>query len=376
MEAHELTAVAGLRASTSLSVRWTATLAGEVTEEHVRVLPTFTACRGAVSALGVLVAALAGCSAPTAQVARSEHFDGSRFHNTPPSDNPSLLDVLRWRLGSHPPDWSGATPARQGVPPLRVTWVGHATLLVQTAGLNILTDPVWSDYVGPARFVGVARAAPPGVHFDLLPPIDLVLLSHDHYDHMDLPTLRRLVDRDHPRILTGAGNEQRLAHAGIEDAEGLDWWDCRELRRVRVCATPARHNSGRGLHDHDRSLWLGFYVSSNGASVYFAGDTAWGNHFGEVRARLGAPCVALLPIGAYEPRWFMQPVHVSPEEAVHAHDVLGASFSIAMHYGTFRLSDEGRYEPVEKLRAALAVGRHSPFLALPLGGWVSTHCDP
>jgi L-ascorbate metabolism protein UlaG (beta-lactamase superfamily) len=347
----------------------------------VRLLPAFTVCRGAIPALGVLLSTLAGCSVPTAQLARSDHFDGSRFHNTPPSDNPSLLDVLRWRLTSDAPDWSEAAPVRQSLPPhrvddaLRITWVGHATLLVQTGGLNILTDPVWSDYVGPARLIGVARAAPPGVHFDVLPPIDIVLLSHDHYDHMDLPTLRRLVDRDHPRILTGAGNEQRLACAGIGDAEGLDWWDCRELGGVRVCATPARHNSGRALHDHDRSLWLGFYVSSNGASVYFAGDTAWGDHFAAVRARLGPPCVALLPIGAYEPRWFMRPVHVNPEEAVRAHDVLGASFSIAMHYGTFRLSDEGRDEPVENLRSALAVGRHEPFLALPLGGWVITHCD-
>lgn len=358
MQAHELTEVTGLGSRASL-----------------------TAYRGTALAFGVVLSTLAGCSVPTARLARSGHFDGSRFHNAPPSDDPSLLDVLRWRTSSHPPNWSEAAPVRQSVPPhrvddsLRVTWVGHATLLVQTAGLNILTDPVWSDYVGPARFVGVARAAPPGVSFEALPPIDAVLLSHDHYDHLDLPTLQRLVARDHPRVLTGAGNEQRLADAGIEDAEGLDWWECRELSGVRVCATPARHNSGRALHDHNRSLWLGFYLSSKGASVYFAGDTAWGDHFAEIRARLGAPCVALLPIGAYEPRWFMQSVHVNPEEALRAHDVLGASLSIAMHHGTFRLSDEGRYEPVEKLQAALAVGQHSPFLALPLGGWVSRHCD-
>lgn len=202
-----------------------------------------------------------------------------------------------------------------------------------------------------------------------------MLISHDHYDHMDLPTLRRLAERDRPEILTGAGNEQRLSCAGIGGAEGLDWWECREVGTLRVCATPARHNSGRSMHDHDRTLWLGFFISGNGVSVYFAGDTAWGDHFAEIRARLGAPCAALLPIGAYEPDWFMRPVHINPAEAVRAHDVLGASLSIPMHHSTFRLSDEGRQEPVQALNRALVLGQHAPFVALPLGGWLTTRCE-
>jgi L-ascorbate metabolism protein UlaG (beta-lactamase superfamily) len=324
--------------------------------------------------------AVAGCALPQARVARSDHFDGTRFHNVPPSDDATLWDVLRWKLGSSAPGWPDAPPVTQAVPAervhdaVRVTWVGHATLLVQTAGLNILTDPVWSGYVGPARIAGVERAAPPGVAFDALPPIDLVLVSHDHFDHLDLTTLARLAARDRPHILTGAGNEQRLAQAGIAGAEGLDWWECREHGPLRVCATPARHNSQRAVRDHDRTLWLAFHLSGPAGSVYFAGDTAFGPHFAETRARLGAPCVALLPIGAYEPRWFMAPMHVNPEEAVAAHDALGARFSVAMHYATFRLSDEGMYEPAGSLARALTTGAHAPFLTLPIGGQATTRC--
>jgi L-ascorbate metabolism protein UlaG (beta-lactamase superfamily) len=322
------------------------------------------------------------CGAPHASLACSPHFDGTRFHNAPITPEFGVFDVLRWKLSSEPTPWPehpkqqvASRPPTRVFEGIHVTWVGHATALVQSGGLNILTDPVWSDFVGPAEALGVPRRLSPGVRFEDLPPIDLVLLSHDHYDHFDLPTLHRLALRDHPRFVTGAGNEQRLEREGIGRAQGLDWWDCTALGDgARVCVVPAQHNSRRALGDGNRTLWAGFWLSTSAGSVYFVGDTGAGPHFAAIRARFGAPCVALLPIGAYRPRWFMRVNHIDPEEAVQAHDTLGAQRSIAVHYATFQLSDEGMYEPAGELGRVLASGAHAPFSLLPVGGQLQQTC--
>ncbi len=295
---------------------------------------------------------------------KTDHFDGVRFHDAPVFARGGR-HLLRWLVTRRPGEWRSVMDASPGPPPpervagsgLRVTFVGHATLLIQTAGLNVLTDPIWSDRASPVSWAGPRRRRPPGLRFADLPPIDLVLVSHDHYDHLDLPTLRRLSAAFAPRAVTGLGNAPRLQAAGFPGAIELDWWQEVEIASgVRLWAVPARHFSSRGLHDRNRTLWAGFVLQGPGGSVFFAGDTGAGPHFAEIRRRLGPPRAALLPIGAFRPEWFMGPVHMSPADAVQAQRDLGAGTAIAMHFGTFRLADDGQDEPVETLHRVLAGG--------------------
>jgi len=233
--------------------------------------------------------------------------------------------------------------------------VNHATVLLQMDGLNVLTDPIWSDRCSPLSFVGPRRRRPPGIRFEDLPPIDVVLISHNHYDHLDLPTLRLLADRDHPQILAGLGNREFLESEGIGKSRDLDWWiEVDVAPGIRVQSVPAQHFSGRGLCDRDGSLWMGFVIRGSSGSVYFAGDTAFGPHFEEIRRRCGPLRLALLPIGAFQPEWFMSRYHMSPEQALDAHRSLGAGSSMAVHFGTFRLADDGEELPARRIREALA----------------------
>jgi L-ascorbate metabolism protein UlaG (beta-lactamase superfamily) len=327
-------------------------------------------CRALGLALAIFSVACTGSSyhGPV-----SAHFDGERFHNDPVVPAATFGGLLRWQLTANRiawPDWvlwpPGGGPSRP--PPrvegdeVRVTWVNHSTVLVQMRGINVLTDPVWSPSVGPTSWLGPRRHHEPGVRFEDLPHIDVVLLSHDHYDHTDLPTLRALTARDAPLVLSGLGYAPLLDAAGVSPHGELDWWECRAIGPARICATPAQHNSRRGLGDGNATLWVGYWVETAAGSVFFAGDTGFGPHFERIRERMGAPCVALLPIGAYVPRWFMKDNHMSPADAVHAHDLLGAKTSIAVHIATFEQSDEGMYEPAGELDLALRGASHAPFL--------------
>jgi L-ascorbate metabolism protein UlaG (beta-lactamase superfamily) len=276
---------------------------------------------------------------------------------------------LRWQLTRRRGRWAW-TDAEPGPPPpervgrgeLRVTFVNHATCLVQADGLNVLTDPIWSLRASPVGWAGPRRVRPPGIRFEDLPPIDAVLVSHDHYDHMDLPTLRRLAAAHRPRLVAATGNRDALGEGALE----LAWWKGAELAEgVRVTAVPARHWSGRTLLDRNRRLWAGFVVQGPAGAWYFAGDTAWGDHFAAIRERFGPVRLALLPIGSYEPRWFMKAAHVNPEEAVEAHRVLGSGTSVGIHFGTFELSDEDQDEPPRRLRQLLRPAER--FWALEFG---------
>lgn len=305
----------------------------------------------------------------------SDHFDGTRFHNPDSPQAKGLLDVLRWKLTTRPAPWSAAADTPEPVVPpervsgseCRVTLVNHSTLLIQYAGQNILTDPIWSDRASPVSWFGPRRFARPGVRLTELPPLDLILLSHNHYDHLDIPTLQQLIARHRCRIVVPLGVAPLLAKEAMQGALELDWWQS----DGSVTCLPARHFSARKATDRNRTLWCSYWIETPAGPIYFAADTAFGPHFAEIHQRFGPPRLALLPIGAYKPEWFMQPVHMSPAQAVEAHRILQPERSLAIHWGTFQLADDAQQEPLNDLKSALAANPGLPtFETLPNGGVV------
>jgi len=296
-------------------------------------------------------------------------FRRGKFHNASGRPPHGLGDALRWLLTRSPGPWPTHVEDVQVAPPLervddgsiRATVIGHATVLVQAAGLNVLTDPVMSTRIGPTSWLGPKRVRAPAVPFDAIPPIDVVLLSHDHYDHLDRPTLRRLAARDNPRILTGLGAGRKVPSRNVVE---LDWWQGQALPNdVTATYVPAEHFSGRGAFDRDKSLWGGFVLDTPHGKVYFAGDTAKGTHFRAIRERFGPMTLSLLPIGAYAPRWFMELVHMDPDEALQASLTLESQTSLAIHFATFNLADDSYDAPTRALARAV-----SQLAGAPAGG--------
>lgn len=251
-----------------------------------------------------------------------------------------------------------------------VTFIGHSTLLIQTPTGNILTDPMYSQRAGPRNLFGPRRVRQPAVLFEHLPQISLVLLSHNHYDHCDLRTLRRLAERFDPVVVTPVGNGRLVQSAGIRRVEELDWWQSAQVAGASIDLTPAHHFSARSLFDRNHALWGGFIVTLRDVRIFFAGDTAYGSFFQDIGRRLGPIDLALLPIGAYEPRWFMRSVHMNPDDAVQAHVDLAASRSIGIHFGTFQLTTEGLDAPLQALEQARSERRVpiAEFSTLAFGG--------
>lgn len=286
--------------------------------------------------------------------------NGSKFKN--PGNRPSgFSDFLKWILNRKREAWPGWIDSNAGPAPvarvehgLRITFINHSTFLIQVDGMNILTDPIWSDRAGPVSFVGAKRVRVPGLKFEELPVIDVVLVSHNHYDHMDIPTLKALEKKFSPLFVVGLENKKFLEKQGLSRVEELDWWEKISLPNGKdLFFVPAQHFSGRYPWNIDKSLWGGFVMETTMGQVYFAGDTGFGKFFEEIHNRFPDIKVALLPIGAYEPQWFMGPIHLSPGDAVLAHKILRPKISIATHLGTFRLSDEGVGTPALQLEETL-----------------------
>ncbi len=309
----------------------------------------------------------------------SDHFDGTRFFNPgQPSTDRGLRAILRWKLAGAAAKWPKSVPVTPARPEARVdglcvTMVGHASLLIQAAGVNILTDPVWSERASPFRRVGPTRVTAPGIAFADLPPIDVVLLSHAHYDHLDVDTLRRLQAAHDPLMAMPLGNDA-IVRAAVPAARCVtgDWWDRLDLGNgIATTLTPANHWSNRWPSDTRMTLWSGHYLESRAGSIWFVGDTGYGDGliFGEVRERLGSPNLALIPIGAYAPRWFMAAQHVDPADAVRIFNDVGAGRALGIHWGTFHLTDEAREEPVGELATALRAASIAPerFVAAEAG---------
>ncbi len=291
---------------------------------------------------------------------QSDHFNGRLFFNPDAPTGRSFKDFLRWQRTQQRKSWpewvanraQPVLPETLATGQIALTFINHITFLLQFNGLNVLTDPVYSQRVSPFRSVGPRRVRDPGLAFEALPPIHLVLITHNHYDHLDIETLLRLEQAHSPRFVTGLGNRAFLAGFGIQAVDELDWWQSVATAGAEVTLTPAQHWSSRGPRNRNRTLWGGFIVRASGRQVYFAGDTGYWTHFRQVRERVGRVDLALLPIGAYEPRWFMRDQHMNPDDAVRAHLDLEPKVSVATHFGCFQLTDEGIDDPPLELAAA------------------------
>lgn len=317
----------------------------------------------------------------------SDHFDGMCFFlpgQATTARKGSLMTIAKLRFSGNRARWpahfqsphAGAKPPRR-VEGVRITLVGHASFLVQIAGRNLLIDPVWSQRASPTRWLGPKRVNPPGIALADLPPIDAVLITHNHYDHMDLATIRRLWHAHRAPVIAPLGNHAILgdSHRDLTVTE-LDWHDRHDLAPdLAITLLPSQHWSARGLNDRRMTLWGSFLIQIPGFTLLHIGDTAYGDGgtFRDIRARYGAPDLAVIPIGAYEPRWFMQAAHVNPEESVQAMLDLGAARALGHHWGTFQLTDEPIEAPAKDLDVALAKRGIPPehFVALRPGqAWV------
>lgn len=299
-------------------------------------------------------------SAPKYEGAENDHFEGGKFHNLSSVEAQGFSGVFKWYANRDEGPWEYVDTAQYGLKPpasseiIRITFINHATFLIQVAGVNILTDPVYSERASPFQWVGPKRMRPPGIRFEDLPKIEIVLISHNHYDHLDEMTVKKLSRRDDPQFIVPLGVSAYLNRLGITKSTDYDWWGRKKINRLlSITCVPAQHFSGRGTFDRDATLWAGYVIESTDGKVYFAGDTGYDRAvFRGIGDKLGPIDVSLIPIGAYLPKWFMSPIHISPEEAVQVHKDVQSKQSIGIHFGTFPLADDGQHRPVEDLQKA------------------------
>lgn len=309
--------------------------------------------------VGLISSACSGIEVTKAQRKIKAPYDGTRFNNIEPFDDKSFLTVMRWKLANEGSDWEMVQdqkfykPKYQRSEKLKMTMIGHTTVLIQIDNVNILTDPHYSDRASPFSWIGPQRVIQPAIKFEDLPPIDLVLISHDHYDHLDYPTIKMLDEKFAPTVLVGLGNKRRLEDIGIQNVYEMDWWDEFIFKNINLHFTPVQHWSARGLFDKRQTLWGGFYIQAN-QKIFFMGDTGYGKVFKMIKEKYGPMDVGLIPIGAYEPRWFMKDAHINPEESVKVFLDLGLKQAMGVHFGTFEgLTDEPKEQPIADLERAL-----------------------
>jgi L-ascorbate metabolism protein UlaG (beta-lactamase superfamily) len=323
----------------------------------------------------LILGVVQGCSYHNGST--SDHFDGYRFFNKEP-DN-TFFDHIKWIWEMKTvewPKWIDDPPQPAPISDveadrLRITYINHSTLLIQMDGINILTDPIWSERAGPVSWLGTKRVRAPGVRLDDLPDIDIILFSHDHYDHLDIPSLKKIVENHQPVILVGLGVKRRLESIGSDSVIELDWWDeYKHPPGTRITFVPSRHNSGRGMFDKNRTLWGGFVVEGTAGNVLFMGDTGFGDFLHDIQRKFPNFRLALFPIGSYEKRWFMKSQHMNPDDAVKAHKMLGVTQSVGIHFGTFKEHPEQAIDAHENdLKEALIKHRvpKSRFWILKFG---------
>ena len=312
------------------------------------------------------------------------HHTINGFRNIYNNPESGFADFLRWKLG-HVPDEEPDIPHAQMIPyvpdivapdyqridhpdpaRIQITWIGHSTFLIQIEGINILTDPIFNSKSSPLG-IGFERRSPPGIPFDRLPPIHAVLISHNHYDHLDLYTVEKLGNT--PKYFVPLKLGQWFIDQKITNYEEMDWWDTAMFKGIRIVSVPSQHFSRRTVLDGNKTLWTGWVLETKRGKILFAGDTGYSPHFKEIREKLGPMRLALLPIGSYRPRWFMKAFHMDPPEAVAAHKDLQAKQSIAMHWGTFYIADEPLGEPPLYLKKAMKEASISDdsFLVMKFG---------
>ncbi len=292
----------------------------------------------------------------------TDHFDGKKFFTPHGRPAKGFAEAFQWMTKRERGIWVekkevpfGEKPPERVGRGTRITFVNHSTFLIQVDGINILTDPVWSERTSPFQWAGPKRMRPPGIRFEDLPKIDVVLLSHNHYDHLDLNTMEKLFEKYHPKIITALGVKAFLDGKNISGATDLDWWEKFSLTdSMEIQAVPAQHFSSRGMFDRDATLWCGFVILRPGGNIYFVGDTGYNEFiFKEIGERCMPIDISLVPIGAFKPEWFMSPIHCSPTEAVKIHQEIKSRQSIATHFGTFPLADDGENDPIIGLSKSL-----------------------
>jgi L-ascorbate metabolism protein UlaG (beta-lactamase superfamily) len=294
---------------------------------------------------------------------KSDHYDGRKFFNPGLADTKGFLDFLKWQMQGGKTPWPDFRPLR-AVPKvakqvkagqLSTTFINHATHLIQFEKINVLTDPIFSERASPLQWLGPKRVHPPALSIKDLPQVHVVVISHNHYDHMDKTSIRDLTNFHDPLFIVPLANKALLAKLGARRILELDWWQEHHLPQFGMLITlvPSQHWCARGLFDRNESLWGGFVFRTENLKVFFPGDTGYGAHFKEINEKMGAMDVSFLPIGAYEPRWFMEQQHMNPEEAVLAHKDLHSYLSIGTHFRTFQLTNEGIDQPVIDLEVAL-----------------------